>query len=268
MTPLRTATAVLLLAAAGKGTSAHDTWLRLAASRAESGSPIRLDLTSGMAFPGLETAIRKERVAQARVRLGGTTTPIERLAVAAKSLRLEIAPAARGVATVWVELHPRELTLTPALVQEYLHEIGASQEIAAHWATRPEPKRWREVYTKHAKTLVRVGGAGDAQGDTSWRDPVGMKLELVPENDPLALRRGGTLVLRLLKDGRPLAGLAVGAERARKRVFQTSDSEGRVTFTLDQAGPWLLAATELREGANGRWESDFSTLTLEVGEAR
>lgn len=266
---LRTVTAVLLLAAVGRGASAHDTWLRVAASPAESGSPIRLDLTSGMAFPALGTAIRKERVAQARVRLGGTTAPIERLAVAAKSLRLEIAPAAKGVATLWVELHPRELTLTPALVQEYLHEIGASEEIAARWAARPEPKRWREVYTKHAKTIARVGpGAGGTAVDTSWRDPVGLRLELVPESDPLALHRGGTFTVRLLKDGKPLAGLAVGAERARKRVFETSDSEGRVTFALDQAGPWLLAATELREGPEGRWESDFSTLTVEVGETR
>jgi len=39
-----------------------------------------------------------------------------------------------------------------------------------------------------------------------------------------------------------------------------------VTFQLDRAGPWLFAATELREkGAD--WESDFTTLTVVVGPA-
>ena len=94
-----------------------------------------------------------------------------------------------------------------------------------------------------------------------------MELELVPESDPTALAASAALSLVLLKDGSPFAGLAVAAERgsgkARTRTFATSDASGRVTFQLDQPGPWLFAATELREKGS-EWESDFTTLTAVV----
>jgi hypothetical protein len=40
-----------------------------------------------------------------------------------------------------------------------------------------------------------------------------------------------------------------------------------VTFQLDRAGPWLFAATELREKGSD-WESDFTTLTVVVTPGR
>jgi len=43
-------------------------------------------------------------------------------------------------------------------------------------------KRWREQYRKHAKAFLRVGEALGAP--SSWREPVGLELEIVPEGDP------------------------------------------------------------------------------------
>jgi hypothetical protein len=244
---------------------AHDTWLIATPSDGAARPSVRLDMTSGMAFPALESGIRPERVTRAMVRASGESKPLPAPLATKASLRYLVAIAQPGVAAFWVELAPRALDLKPDLIDEYLREIGAADTVGPRWRARPEPKTWHEVYRKHAKTFLRTSAA--PSDDRSWRERVGMELELVPESDPTALAAGAALTLVLLKDGRPLAGLPVGAERGakdlRKRTFETSDPAGRVSFALDRPGPWLFAATELREkGAD--WESDFTTLTVVV----
>jgi uncharacterized GH25 family protein len=262
--PLAALAACLLPAAAAP---AHDTWI-LASLRGGERPVLRVEMTSGMAFPAPESGIRAERVTRAMVRAAGEARALPAPLPRKQSLRYEVAPPPFGLAVLWVELAPRALVLEPKLIEEYLREIGATQTVGPRWRSRPEPKTWREVYRKHAKSFLRVGAA--PADDVSWREPVGMELELVPQSDPTALAEGGELSLVLLRDGRPLAGLPVAAERgtgaARQRRFAASDAAGRVSFQLDRPGPWLFAATDLRERGPD-WESDFTTLTVTVGSA-
>jgi uncharacterized GH25 family protein len=238
---------------------AHDTWLRPHAFRVAPGATLRLELTSGGAFPDLDWAPEPERLSAARVRLVGVTADVPKGVRGEHALVLTTPARAAGVAAVWVSTKPVTLTLQEAEVEEYLHEIGASEALRM-WRERKATRDWRESYRKHAKTLVQVGGLSDE----SWREPVGIELEIVPEADPFALRAGAALPVRVLKRGKPLAGfpLAVAAAGAERRLL-TTDGEGRASIALDRPGPWLLAGTEIR--ANGEaWESDFTTLTLEV----
>jgi uncharacterized GH25 family protein len=253
----------VLLALPAPAARGHDTWLLPERGAAPSGTRVALDLTSGMAFPAPETAIAPERVRRSGLRLGARVAPLTKPRTGPRSLRLDAALDGMGVGTAWVELLPRGLELTPEDVDHYLTEIGATATVGPLWRARPEPRRWIESYRKHAKSFIR---AGDPGGDTSWREPVGLDLELVPEVDPTALHVGDRLWLRLLRQGSPLAGLAVAAtDGSGGRTLERSDAAGRVSFVLGREGPWLLAATDLRPAADGAWESDFTTLTVFVG---
>lgn len=244
--------------------SAHDTWLLARRASIPPGTVARLDLTSGMTFPLLDYAIKPERVNWARCRLNGKTIEMARSS-AAKSLALRVRLPHAGIATLWVELNPKSLELTPKLVEEYFDEINASAELRQSWKNGGGKKRWREIYTKHAKTFVKVGAAS---ADRSWAEPVGMSLEIVPEKDPTTLRAGDDFPVRVLRNGSPLQNFALGIVREGNSLsqFQTTDAEGRVTFRLARSGKWLLRATELRPSSKPEteWESDFTTLTIEV----
>jgi uncharacterized GH25 family protein len=242
----------------------HDTWLSPARSSVPVGATVTLDLTSGMAFPLLEYAIKAERIERAVVRLGGQQIELSERRAAAKSLRFTKRLETPGVATAAVSLQPKALELTPRKVAEYLAEIGAGPEIRQAWA-QMKPQRWREVYVKHAKTFVRVG-AGEP--DQSWAEPIGLGLEIVPETDPTQLHAGAEFPVRVLKNGQPLAAFPLGLLRANARhgIIQKTDAAGRTVFKLPAAGKWLLRGTELRRAATADrdWESDFTTLTVAV----
>jgi uncharacterized GH25 family protein len=245
--------------------SAHDTWLVARRSAVQVGQVIHLDLTSGMAFPNLDYAIKPDRVGVARYRLNGRTVEVRDFVSGPKSLRLRATPAASGVAIFWVELKPKSLELTEKLVEEYFDEINASAAIREQWAKGGPKKRWREIYTKHAKTFV---GVGDASKDNSWSQPVGMALEMVPEKNPTALRSGDDFSIKVLKNGIEFGDFSIGmiCQGDAKASFQKTDAQGQATFRLARAGNCLFTGTDLRPSTkpNTEWESDFSTLAIEV----
>ena len=256
-------TAVMVLVLCASSAWAHDTWILPAQFRIEPGQTLRLDLTSAMDFPNPETPVKPDRLTEAKVRLAGLTLPLAptpEVKFLALSSRLD----KPGIAVAWVAGRERSLQLTPNEVAHYLEEVGAADTIGQQWRKAGQ-KPWRETYAKRAKSFVRVG-QGD--GDDSWKQPVGLDLEIVPESDPTSLSVGDTFGLRLLWRGRPLPGLAVGAVSAApaKPAVATTDAEGRVSFVLSKAGTWLVRATRIvaSETRPGEWDSVFTTLTLEA----
>jgi uncharacterized GH25 family protein len=243
---------------------AHDTWLIPDRFEVAPKTAVTLDLTSGMAFPKLETGPKRERVQTAPCRLAGRTFEMSDISAGPNSLRLKAELSEAGVATFWVKLAPRSIELKPAEVQEYLDEIDAPASLRQQWAGM-ETKRWREIYTKHPKTFVRVG---EPKADPSWAEPVGAALEIVPEKDPTALHEGDEIVVRVLKNGAPYPEFSLNAVAAGETKGETrkTDSAGRATFLLKKRGPWLLRGTDVRKSTQGDadWESDFATLTVEV----
>lgn len=262
----KVATTLFLILLFAATALAHDTFLLPKTFSAPVGKNVVLDLTSGMGFPFLDAAIKPERVAFARAQLAGKTIEIKKYGPAKHSLRFNAIFPDSGVATIGVELKPRTLTLELKHVQEYFDEIDPPAEVKKHWAAMPEPKQWRESYVKHSKTFVRVG---TFEKDDSWAAPLGMALEIVPETDPTTLKPGDAFTVRVLKDGKPFPGFSLGIIREEmfKGEFGKTDAEGRVTFKLDKAGRWLLRGTDLRPSSKPglEWESNFTTLTIEVG---
>lgn len=243
---------------------AHDTWLVPDKFKVAPKTTVTLDLTSGMEFPKLDVGPKPERVESAKCRLAGRTVDVTDRSAAANSLQLKAELAEPGVATLWVKLPPKALELKPEEVEHYLEEVSPPEELRKQWAEM-NPKRWRELYAKHQKTFVRVG---QPQSDTSWREPVGTFLEIVPEKDPTAVKAGDEFPVRVLKDGAPLAGFSLNAVAANQTKGETgqTDADGRVTFRLAKAGAWLLRGTDIRKSTkpDSDWESHFVTLTLEV----
>ncbi len=251
--------------------SAHDTWLLPKAFRLQPEKPSGLSLTSGMAFPRNLFPIKQERISQAFILLAGEKTALLKRQPAPMALELPIMPPNVGVAQVFVSLQPKMLDLKPKLVREYLEEIGASDSLRAVWKNVREgdkTKRWRENYAKHAKTFVFVGEERFYRPDSSWKQPCGMALEIVPEAHPGLISAKVDFPVQVLINGKPLANFPIGCVRegSKHGTLQKTDAEGRLRLKFPQAGRYLLRGTLLQPSQTPEldWQSNFTTLTLEV----
>jgi len=244
---------------------AHETWLVPLEPEARAGRRVILETSSGMDFPVPGSAIAAERVAASGWRAGAASGSLGALKRGAARSQFAFAlPAnASGVVVAWMSLRPRRIELTDAQIDEYMDEIGATPELRAQARAAKGKGRWTETYAKHAKAYLRVGEGGGP----GWDLPVGAPLELVPLEDPTAVKPGGTLAVRVLLRGAPVAGLPVGRMRegSKARAYAASGADGTVRLPIDAPGRWLLYAVHLaREPGPSRWRSEFATLALAV----
>lgn len=245
-------------------TRAHDTWMVPDRFACGVGEEVTLALTSGMEFPKNDHAVGADRVEAVWVRSGGEVAEGAELTAASDHLAVRTALPRPGVAAIGLSSQQREITLTPEQVEEYFAEIEASPAVRSAWAASGSAE-WRESYRKHAVSHVRVGESG---GDLSFREPLGLALEIVPLADPTALRAGDHLEVQVFFAGSALAEISLGlvAEGGKAVASATTDGEGRAHLAMPSAGRWMIRGTHIRPpgAADEPWASDFATLTLQA----
>ena len=259
-TPIRALVApvaLLIAAALPAAALAHDTWFEPLAT--PPGAQALLALGTGTQYPVHDTGV----AAQYLTRQGCSGADPQAPAVPLQALRnLRAALVLRappGAASCWAQLTPFELKIAPEIVAIYFDDIQAPPAVRTAWAEMQQRGvAWHERYTKHAR--IELGAGSDAAS------PMDMDVHIEPHAGPL--RAGAPLVAQVLRDGEPLAGLAVElrGDGSTPGIWRQTDAQGRVQMTLPQAGRWVLRATDLRLSKTepDQWESRFVTLVFTV----
>jgi len=176
--------------------------------------------------------------------------------------------AAPGLYTIVYESGRSPVEIDAAKFEQYLKEEGLEAVAAARVRQGKSAAGAKEVFSRCAKSLIAVGGGGAGPG---FDRVLGQRIELVAEKNPYALAGGGELPVRLLYEGKPLAGaLVMALQRGRpgdppRKVTARSDAKGRVTLKLDGPGFWLIKAVHMIPApadAGAEWESFWSSLTF------
>jgi uncharacterized GH25 family protein len=87
--------------------------------------------------------------------------------------------------------------------------------------------------------------------------PFGLPLEVVPLSDPMTLKKGRTLHVRVLFEGKPLAGAAVTPDYVNDSAGHSvkTDARGRASVKLRSAGLNVIRVSHKRQRID-RTEAD------------
>ncbi len=256
--------AIVLVTLWASAAFAHDTWLLPRAPHVRESASVTIDLTSGMSFPSLESGIKSDRIARGAWRTARKKGRLDRWQEEDSSLVMHFTPTAAGTATLYLSLKPKDIALDAEEIEHYFDEIGVSEALRRDWEASPARDGFHETYTKHAKSFLRVGDAGE---DASCVQPVGLAIEFIPQRDPTFLSVGDSLVVKVVKGGDDEmesfpVGMVCGATG--ESIMKRTNQAGFVSFPITSTGWWLVRATELRRKVDGNYESDFSTMTFFV----
>lgn len=256
----------IALALAAASASAHETWLLPDSFSPGSGATVEFQMSSGMSFPAPGSAITPDRVASATLVSSVQSADLEMQTMGEGVLVMQ-GKAQEGLNCARVQLKPRILEI-PAHddVEHYLEEIGASESVWNHWRADRDGSLWRESYSKLARTYLRAPSEAIEAGCIATSVDSGF--DILPSQDPTQLSRGASLQLKVLLNGQPLAGQAVGVVRegSPPDELRRSNEKGYLEVPLNGTGRYMIYATHLRpaDGENFNWESDFVTLTIEI----
>jgi len=151
---------------------------------------------------------------------------------------------------------------------DYAKEEGLALITAARQRSGNAAKPGRERYSRRAKSLVQVG-AQTAANQKQATQPIGLKLEIVPDRNPYALDASRMLPVHVLYNGRRLANATVKLTNlgndAKPVAIAVTDRAGRARFRVPANGNWLLNVVWGEPVAgNPRFDFDttFSSLTF------
>jgi len=252
---------VLLLGAAGAA-SAHEFWLQPEDYAVRPGRIVSLQFGVGTGWRGDVRSLDGSRV----VRFGWIDAQGERRMSAAGAIRTGPAGPAWGV----FRSNRAALTLDAPAFEAYLRDEGLEAVIDARGVRGESALHGREVYSRCAKTLLQVGDT--LRGSDFVSSPVGLTLELVPQNFGRAVSDEQPFQVRLLYQGKPLANALVKAfPRAGGRVITArTDAQGLAVLPTMSGGIWLLNAVHMVRAdprLDADWESIWSSLTLRLPQA-
>ena len=207
--------------------------------------------------------------------------------IARTARTIDLAPGATIGETLWARFRPVDdggamlayesgfaaIQLPAAAFDAYLADEGLTGPLARRRALHAAVPG-RERYRRCAKTWLAGGDAARATV------PVGLPLEIVPTARPGV---AGALNVRVLLDGRPLAGALVKTWRAplapgggptdgavRDSIAMAwqgaTDARGELAVPCARAGEYLLSVVHMApctEPAQADWESTWASLTFE-----
>jgi uncharacterized GH25 family protein len=262
-------TTALLLAAAG-ALAAHDLFLKLDSYFVAPGASLTVRVLNGT-FSKSENAVAKDRLLDISVVTPSGRTHLDTAAWADRgdTSVLTVPTGESGTYLIGASLRPRELRLEAKEFNTYLASDGVPDVLAARRRDHELDRPARERYSKHVKALVQVG----ATRSDGYRTPLGYPAELVPLDNPYALRPGASLRVRALVDGRPIAnqyvvtgGRTSGGARIAQRGIRT-DAEGVARVALRSAGVWYVKFIHMARASGDTtidYESKWATLTFAV----
>lgn len=262
--------ASLMLLASAASLAAHDLFLKLERFFVRPESTVRIYVLNGT-FSKSEGAVTRDRLRDLSL---VTSDGVRRLDTGTweapgDTSVLTLRTGAAGTYVIGASLLPREIRLEAKDFNTYLASDGVPDILAARRRDGELDQPARERYHKHVKAIVQVG---DARTE-SYQTALGYPAELVPLNNPYALRAGGVLRVRALVEGDPVPNqlvIAGGRTTSGGRIAQQSvrtDSTGVARVRLRSRGAWYVKFIHMEPAVGDTtidYESKWATLTLGV----
>lgn len=157
------------------------------------------------------------------------------------------------------------IKLEPQKFEEYLREDGMEYIIGERQKLGETTKEGRERYGRFIKSLLQVG---DVRDDT-YKRVAGLKLEIVPLENPYSKKIGESLGFQVLFDGIPLTGKTIfAANRNSATQKMTTDHDGKFAMKIDRSGLWLVRLVFMQrckaDCGEADWESFWGAFSFGV----
>lgn len=257
---------LLLVFSWAEAVSGHDLWLVAKKSSMASGEEAGFLAVNGTRFPVSENAVAPDRLeALFLAPCSGERIPVRETAVEDQALGFRVGLGKEGAYWAAVATKPKLISLKAADFNEYLGHDGLPHVLEARRSKGIADRDEIERYSKCAKAIVRVGEAGGGL----CRQPLGLRVEIVPDADLFSLRPGMDLPCQVLFEGKPLAGflLQAGYEGMEgPRLECRTDAGGRARFRIAREGHWYLRGIHMVEveGKDYHYESFWASLTFRM----
>jgi uncharacterized GH25 family protein len=232
---------------------AHEFWLQPAKFRFALGETIKLDFMVGESFTGEFWDLKKHKAEKIQLHRLSRSRDLAKEVKSTQGNNLDLKADQEGTYLFSLQSNAAYIELEGEKFNDYLKEDGLDYILDERTKSGSLTKKSTEFYTRFAKLLVQTGN----KTDDTYKKRLGLRYEIIPDQNPYALKVGDHLQCRVLFDGKPAAHALVKVwNKVNNTTFLQNiytENDGTMRFPLSASGPWMVSSVRMirseKEGA-------------------
>jgi uncharacterized GH25 family protein len=180
--------------------------------------------------------------------------------------KLKVKLAEEGTHMITMQSNYASIELDAAKFNAYLEEDGLEDVIAIRTKKNETNKPGKERYARFTKLFLQAG----AKLDDTFKKKAGLRVEIVPHQNPCKLKSGDYLQCTILIDGKPVPHQMVKVwNKINTTTFLQNaytENDGTIKFPISTKGPWMVSTVKMipSETPDAEWQSMWGSLVFGI----
>jgi uncharacterized GH25 family protein len=257
---------LLLVLVATQITQSHEFWLQPKKFRYALSEEMNVAFQVGENFEGEPWDLKKNRIEKLQLSHLAKAVDLKAQLKPDAKEKLKYKFVEEGTYLLSMQSNEAYLELAPDKFNDYLKEDGLENALDLRTKTNTLDKPSKEFYSRYVKLLVQAGN----KTDDTFNKKTGMRIEIIPKQNPYLLKSGDYLQCLVLFDGKPSAHQMVKVwNKIGNTTFQQNnytENDGTLKFPVSSKGPWMVSTVVMipSEKAGADWQSFWSSLVFGI----
>jgi uncharacterized GH25 family protein len=256
----------LLVLFIGLIVEAHEVWLQTKKFRFALGEEASVLFLVGENFEGEDWSLKKNKMEKLDLHHLSKATDLKPLLKPEEKEKLKVKLAEEGTHIITLQSNYASIELEAAKFNAYLEEDGLEDVMAIRAKKNETTKPGKERYARFLKLLVQAG----TKTDDTFKKKTGLRVEIVPHQNPYSLKSGDYLQCTVLVDGKPVPHQMVKVwNKINTTTFLQNtytENDGTIKFPISTKGPWMVSTVKMipSETPDAEWQSMWGSLVFGI----
>jgi uncharacterized GH25 family protein len=234
--------------------NAHEFWLQPKKYRYQIGDEVKVDFMVGESFTGEFWDLNRHKAEKVDLYRASGLKNLSKEIKSTKGNNLSLRADQEGTYLIAMQSNDAYLEMEAAAFNDYLKEDGLDNILSERKKLNQLERPSKEFYTRYAKLMVQVG----EKKDDTFRKMIGLRYEIVPDQNPYALKTGDYLQCKVFFEGKPAPHTLVKVwSKIKDTTFLQNiytEKDGSIRFPISTSGEWMVSSVRMikseREGAD------------------
>jgi uncharacterized GH25 family protein len=262
----RSLIALLLVLIGAELAQSHEFWLQPKKFKYALNEELSVDFIVGENFEGDPWDLKKHKIEKLELSHGLKTVDLRSQVKPDAKEKLKYKFTEEGTYMLSMQSDNAFIEMAADKFNDYLKEDGLDQVLDARTKSNTLDRPSKEFYSRHVKLIVQAG----AKTDDTFKKRTGIRVEIVPQQNPYLLKSGDYLQCLVLFDNKPLPHQMVkiwnkiGNASIQQNAY--TENDGMVKFPISSRGPWMVSTVHMiaSEKPGADWHSFWSSLTFGI----
>lgn len=246
--------------------TAHEFWLQPGKFRYEVGETWTVDFMVGESFTGEFWDMKRHQAEKLQLHSVAGSVDLLQNVKKTNGRNISAKLEKEGTYLLTMQSNAAFLELGGKEFNAYLKEDGMDYILEERKNANALEASAKEHYTRFAKLIIQSG----SKTDDTFKKRVGMRIEIIPQQNPYALKQGDYLQCLVFFDGKPMPHTLVKVwNRLNGRTFLQNiytENDGSVKFPISAGGSWMVSTVRMikAEKPGADWQSLWASLVFGI----